>query len=244
MSDRKPLVIVLSRNYSTGLGVIRSLGAAGYTVDLIASVKKKGSAVIASSSKYVRKSVEVLSTKIQGDDGEGIIRALLSYSGEKDRKKVLFPVDDFTASVVAENRELLKEDFAFPDLTGDAPLDLVRYMDKTVQARIASSCGLDVPLQTTVSLRDDIELGDDIAYPCFVKPLQSITGQKMEMGVFDSKEALYAHLRGMKEFYSDRSVLLQEYLDIEKEYDICGVCLDRQVIIPAVIEKTRAIILC
>ena len=100
MSDRKPLVIVLSRNYSTGLGVIRSLGAAGYTVDLIASVKKKGSAVIASSSRYVRKSVEVLSTKIQGDDGEGIIRALLSYSGEKDRKKVLFPVDDFTASVV------------------------------------------------------------------------------------------------------------------------------------------------
>ena len=239
MSDRKPLVIVLSRNYSTGLGVIRSLGAAGYTVDLIASVKKKGSAVIASSSRYVRKSVEVLSTKIQGDDGEGIIRALLSYSGEKDRKKVLFPVDDFTASVVAENREILKEDFVFPDLTDDAPLDLVRYMDKTVQARIASSCGLDVPLQTTVSLRDDIELGDDIAYPCFVKPLQSITGQKMEMGVFDSKEALYAHLLGMKEFYSDRSVLLQEYLDIEKEYDICGVCLDRQVIIPAVIEKTR-----
>ena len=56
---------------------------------------------------------------------------------------------------------------------------------------------------------------------------------------FDSKEALCAHLRGMKEFYSDRSVLIQEYLDIEKEYDICGVCLDREVIIPAVIEKTR-----
>ena len=37
-----PLVLVLARNYSTGLSVIRSLGAAGYTVDLIASAYKKG----------------------------------------------------------------------------------------------------------------------------------------------------------------------------------------------------------
>ena len=46
----KPLVIVLSRNYSTGLGIIRSLGAAGYTVDMVASTKKKGSSIIASCS--------------------------------------------------------------------------------------------------------------------------------------------------------------------------------------------------
>ena len=73
MSNLKPLIIVLSRNYSTGLGVIRSLGAAGYDVDLIASVKKKGSSVIASSSKYVRNSKEVLTRNIQGDAGNELI---------------------------------------------------------------------------------------------------------------------------------------------------------------------------
>ena len=237
-NGQEPLVIVLSRNYSTGLGVIRSLGAAGYTVDLIASVKKRGSAVIASSSKYVRKSVEVLSTKIQGDDGEGIINALLSYVSE-DRKKVIFPVDDFTAAVVAGNRERLSRDFLFPDMLGEDRVPLVKYMDKVIQAGIAEGHGLSVPRHWIVSIEGDIKLCDDIKYPCFVKPLQSISGQKTEMGRFDSADELLGHLENMKDYYSDRSVLVQEYLDIEAEYDLCGVCLDREVIIPALIEKTR-----
>ena len=45
---KKPLIVVLSRNYSTGLSVIRSLGTAGYTVDLIASAVKEGKSVVAS----------------------------------------------------------------------------------------------------------------------------------------------------------------------------------------------------
>ena len=35
-------VVVLSRDLATGLSVVRSLGAAGHTVDLIASVGKSG----------------------------------------------------------------------------------------------------------------------------------------------------------------------------------------------------------
>ncbi|MDQ9831141.1 hypothetical protein RFX70_20360, partial [Acinetobacter baumannii] len=65
MNNEKPLVIVLSRNYSTGLGVIRSLGQAGFDVELIASTKKRGSSIIASSSKYVSHMIEVVSPKIQ-----------------------------------------------------------------------------------------------------------------------------------------------------------------------------------
>ena len=45
------LVVVLSRNYSTGLSVIRSLGEAGYTVDLIASALKEGRSLAISKSK-------------------------------------------------------------------------------------------------------------------------------------------------------------------------------------------------
>ena len=67
---------MLSRNYSTGLGVIRSLGAAGYPVELIASTRKKGSSVIASGSKYVRRTTEVLTPNIQGDSGSGLLAAL------------------------------------------------------------------------------------------------------------------------------------------------------------------------
>ena len=43
----------------------------------------------------------------------------------------------------------------------------------------------------------------------------------------------------MQDFYADREVLIQEFLHIDKEYDLSGVCLDQEIIIPALIEKTH-----
>ena len=108
MKDNKPLVVVLSRNYSTGLSVIRSLGAAGYTVDLVASAYKPGTSRIASSSKYVRKSVEVVSAKVKEGEGDtGLLDELLKYAGQNEQKPVIFPTDDYTTSVMDQNREVL-----------------------------------------------------------------------------------------------------------------------------------------
>lgn len=238
MENSKPLVIVLSRNYSTGLGVIRSLGAAGYTVDLIASTKKKGSSVIASSSKYIRNSVEVLTRNIQGDEGKGLINELMKYADVYEEKKVLFPVDDFTTSVIDQNRDILKPYFYMPGtVEGNEPVH--RLMDKVIQGKLARKFGIITPAETLVSLRGEVVLSDDIIYPCFVKPLQSVTGHKTEMAVCQDKEELKKHLYKMQEFYKDRDVLVQEYLSIDREYDLSGVCLDQKVIIPAVIEKIR-----
>lgn len=239
MHNSKPLVIVLSRNYSTGLGVIRSLGVAGYTVDLIASTKKKGSSVIPASSKYVRKSTEVLSKQIQGDDGSGIITEILKYKGAYEQKPVLFPADDFTASIIATNQDLLKDDFYMPSVLGDNPKSLVQAMDKSFQLQAARGAGLNVPRQWSIDLENKIEIPTDIEYPCFVKPLQSVSGMKSEMAAVNSPVELKAHLEKMKSFYSHRAVAVQEYLHIAKEYDISGLCLDQKVIMPALIEKTR-----
>lgn len=239
MNDPNVLAIVLSRNYSTGLGIIRSLGSAGYTVDLIASVRKKGSSVIASCSRYVRRSHEVMAEFTQGDPGTGIIDVLMEYEDSSFEKKVIFPADDFTASVVDANREMLKKHFTIPEVTGDSGLSVSDLMDKSCQSRLAEKAGLDVPTEWIVSLRDDIYVPEDIICPCFVKPLQSITGQKKEMCVCYDADQLMSRLKEMKDFYGDRSVLIQEYLDIDMEYDLSGVCLENEVIIPAVIEKIR-----
>ena len=239
LSDSNVLIIVLSRNYSTGLGIIRSLGSAGYTVDLIASVRKKGSSVIASCSRYVRRSCEVMADFTQGDPGTGILDALREYEDSTFDKKVIFPADDYTASVVDANRDMLKKHFIIPDITGTVRWSVSDVMDKSFQSRMAAEAGLAVPMEWMVSLRDDMFIPEDIVYPCFVKPLQSITGQKKEMCVCRDEEQLLTHLKEMKDFYDDRSVLIQEYLDIDREYDLSGVCLDQDVIIPAVIEKIR-----
>ena len=235
----KPLVIVLSRNYSTGLGVIRSLGAAGYTVDLIASTKKKGSSIIASSSKYVRNSVEVITPKIQGDNGTGLVDEILKYAEAHEEEKVLFPVDDFTTSIVDQNRELFKPYFSMPGTVGEQPLSVKKLMDKTVQTNLAQKAGLRTPEEMLISLKEEVCVPMGVKYPCFVKPLQSISGQKTEMAACRNEAELVKHLCKMREYYADREVLVQEYLAIDKEYDLSGVCVDQQIIIPAVIEKTR-----
>jgi len=238
MNKTKPLVIVVSRNYSTGLGVIRALGSAGYTVDLIASTKKKGSSVIASSSRYVRNSVEVISHKIQGDSGEGILDQLMKYSG-REKKPVVFSVDDFTTTVIDNNRELLEQHFILPGIAGGRNGDLVRFMNKTVQSELARSFEINVPLEWVIKLNGRIVIPEDVVYPCFVKPLFSAEGRKDEMAVCETLKELETHLKRMQEFYENREVLVQEYLDITKEYDLSGVCLDQEVIIPAIIEKTK-----
>lgn len=240
MDNSKPLVIVLSRNYSTGLGVIRSLGSAGYQVDLVASTKKKGSSIIASSSKYVHRSIEVLSQKIQGDRGEDIIEVLKEYEKEYDGNKVLFPADDFTAKVVAFHQDALKGGFVMPGIISEADHTFRDAMKKSFQAKLAKEAGLLTAEEWVVSLREEeITLPEDVSYPCFVKPLQSVSGSKSEMRRCDSAEELANHLQKMKEFYSDRKVLVQEYLEIDKEYDLSGVCIDQEIIIPGLIEKTR-----
>lgn len=235
----KPLVVVLSRNYSTGLGVIRSLGSAGYAVDLIASVKKTGSSVIASGSKYVRKCTEVFAENIYEDSGESLLEALMEYAGNEKIKPVLFPTDDFTASIVSENHKLLAQHFSLPHVREGEAFSITDAMDKTFQSDLARRIGIATPAEWKISLRGKIEIDDELRYPCFVKPLQSVTGHKTEMRACESEEELYDHLLRMKERYTDREVLVQEYLTIDKEYDLSGVCVDQQIIIPAIIEKTR-----
>ena len=230
-------IIVLSRNYSTGLGVIRSLGSAGYSVDLIASTKKKGSSVIASSSRYVKHAEEVQSPKIQGDDGETIIQTLLKKNLQSSSKTILFPTDDFTANVIAKNAERLSEKYLMPFVNKDRDFTISEVMDKSFQSRLAEKCGLKVPEEWVISLSTEIKLPENIIFPCFVKPLQSVSGRKDEMKICQNKKELITHLNKMQLFYSDRSVLIQKYLYTVCEYDLSGVCIDQRVIIPAVIKK-------
>lgn len=239
MKNSNPLVIVLSRNYSTGLGVVRSLGVAGYTVDLIASVKKRGSSVIISSSKYIRNSVEVLDAKIQGSVGQGVVDEIMKYAdAEYEKKPVLFPADDFTATIVSNNHELFDNYFLIPHIA-NGQYSLNDAMDKAFQSSLAKQVGISVAREWVVDLNGNISLPSDVTYPCYVKPCKSVDGSKAEMACCNSNDELLLHLKSMKEFYSNRTVVIQEYLKIDKEYDLSGVCLNQQIIIPAVIEKTR-----
>lgn len=241
-SEEKPLVVVLSRIYSTGLAVVRSLGSAGYPVDYIGNCHKEGASLIAAQSKYINNSVEVVSRKVDGGNDTLVMAELLKYRKLKKpgERIVLFPTDDYTASVMDSNRDRLKRIFVMPGITDGSEGLMMHKMRKAVQSKMAAESGLNVPAEWIVSLREkDIALPDGIIYPCFVKPIESITGYKREMKLCQSENALRDHLMMLRRRYADRDVLVQEFLEIDQEIDMSGICFDQDVFIPAIIRKTH-----
>ena len=238
MENNKPLIVVLSRNYSTGLSVIRSLGIAGYTVDLIASANKEGQSSAIGSSRYINNYIEVLADKVKADGDDELLAELLKYKEMYDNKPVLFPTDDYTTSVMDLNRGVLDDIFIMPKVAGGAAGDLKHLMDKSVQSRVAAEAGINVPAEWVISLRDkEIQIPEDVVYPCYCKPLESSLGYKQEMAVCRNRSELLSHLSVLRGKYSDRSFLVQEYLEIDEEIDLEGVCLDQEIILPAIIWK-------
>ena len=231
-------VVVLSRNYSTGLSVIRSLGTQGYTVDLVASAPKEGASSFIAASKFVRNSYEAVSKKVKDEDDTELVEILKTYENENGERYVLIPTDDYTASVMDAHKEELESTFLMPGIVGGRPGSLIHMMDKSVQGEIARKVGITTPEEWVVSLREEEpEIPSDMLYPCFVKPLGSIGGYKQEMARCDSPEELKEHLLKMKESFSNRSVLVQKFINIDKEYDIEGVCIDDEIILSGVIYK-------
>ncbi len=240
MQKEAPQVVVLSRNYSTGLGVIRSLGIAGYTVDLISNeAKRSWGTEIAAASKYIRHTTTVLSRKANDGKDGALLHALFQYKELNGPRPVLFPCDDYTASIMDLNRSRLKDIFIMPGIVNGEDGSLVARMDKSYQSLLAEAAGLPVPKEWVVSLQHSIRIPTDMVYPCFCKPLSSVSGFKTEMAICESRSELLSHLRKLRKRSNNRAILIQEYLDIRQEIDFSGVCLDQEIIIPAIIHKSE-----
>ena len=227
-----PRIVVITYSISTSLGVIRSLGAAGYTVDCFFITLRVGESKTVALSKYVKKT-----TEFYGRKDDEVIEKLREEYKDRDRKCVLFPADDYCASLIDRYKDRLSTFFYMPYIVGKGQGAITYLMDKMVQSRLALECGLPVAREWSISLKNDIMISEDIVYPCYVKPLTSVSGRKTEMGKCSGEEELMKKLLLMKERDSDRLVLVQEYLDIEQEYAMSGVCADQEVVLPAIVKK-------
>ena len=230
---QKPEIVVLGKNYSTALGVIRALGREGYPITLVYVTGKKGGSHIASASRYVRRTVEQLGRK----DGE-LVERLVELAGENDGQKVLFPTDDYTASLIDQHRDALAAHYVMPYLEGGGQGSVTRQMDKMVQIARAEEYGLRTAATWEIDLRpDEIVIPDDVVFPCFCKPAVSARGLKREIGMCETREALTEKLYRLQRAMRGRTVLVQEMLTIEEEYSISGVCLGETVVLPALLKK-------
>lgn len=230
-------VVVMGRNYTSRLGMIRAAGMIGCEVHVIktqnrTNVKDK----IDSYSKYVKSFYT-----IDESNEKALIKLLhqkFSYSGEKT---VLLPTDDPTASIIDRHQEELKEHFLFPHIN-HKPGAVIRFMDKGLQKELAKAAGLPVAQGWTVDFdgqRYVVPAG--VVFPCFVKPQVSLKGAKKFMKKCNTREELEAYLREIATAQTGKneycSLLLEQFINIEKEYDVPGFAYNQKVIIPAFIEK-------
>ena len=220
-------IIIIGRNYTSRLGMIRAVGMAGYDVTVIKTNGNKSKDIDA-YSKYVKAYLYA-----REPDRKKLLEVLMSLKSEKG-KSIIIPVDDYAASTIDDNIDLLKDFFLFPNVNMISGA-INKLMDKDYQKDLVSNAGLNVAEGWTIEVKNGkYELPKDVKYPCFPKPQISFMGNKRCMKRCNTEQELKAVLDEVAAL-RDCPILIEQYIEIEKEYATLGFCDGTHVIIPAVI---------
>ena len=232
--------IVMGRNYTSILGMLRCAGEAGCEITVIRTVRKMPKEKktkwslpqVEAKSRYVEKYLYATEP-----DSEGLVQLLMDQCRAKDGKVILLPTDDFTASVTDLNRDLLKEYFLFPHVE-ERQGGIVQLMDKEQQKRWASAAGMNVVDSWKIEYTDEgYAIPDGLPFPLFVKPEFSYLGRKGQIARCETMEDL-KQLCGRIAQNECCPLLAERFIRIEKEYGVVGFSDAKQVVTPILIEKT------
>lgn len=213
-------VIVFGNDHTNSVGVIQSLGQAGYkSIGLLFG----GRSNFVSSSKYTK---GVITAK----GAQECIEKLLKNIPTNNGKTPIIACCDTAALILEQNADRLKEYFVFEYATNYS----IEYLSKKEnQVRLATESGFNVP--KSWNLRDSKRIPIDITYPCILKPLVSCEGAKSDIRVCKTREELEKNLNSLA--YT-KNVLLQQYIDRDYEISILGCGLKSgQCVIPVVENK-------
>lgn len=187
--------IVLGLYGPNGLGVVRSLGQENIPVNGF----HRGDAFPHSIySKYIS-SANIVKNE------EELLEKLIKFGERQDKKGVVFCTGDDYTLFVEENFQELNRYFHVPFSEYGPIKDIV---DKTKVLEIGQKAGFTIPKHAKLSEEKVFE----IEYPVFIKPINSVVGNKNDMGIVQTKKQL-------KEM---RKKLLTKYGDLEVETFIPG----------------------
>ena len=224
-------VVIIGHGYLSRLALIRSLGKAGYDVTVI--VTMYGDVNITRPldcySKYVS---EVYYCNAR--DNDGLIKILQEHCECAGQKVVIIPDSDWSASIVDKNRDILKEHFLFPHINEKDVL-VSGLMDKELQKQLAREVGLNVPGTTALNITNGhIPDLNQIHYPCFTKALTTMGGGKQWFrrcnNATELRMALASFAKG-----GNADILVEDFIEIEKEYAVVGLTDGENIFIPGVI---------
>lgn len=226
-------VVVIGHGYTSRLSIIRSVGMAGYEVDVVViyyGKKEIGTKPIDCYSKYVKKVLYSPS----GNE-EALVQLLQTTYSDCERKPILVPESDFAVKALDANLDRLSPQFILPSINNITGA-VVEWMDKQKQKERARAVGLAVAECTRISIVDgNYSIPEGIKYPCFPKP---VDGGKKGLGRCDDKKALDKTLHYMATI-RNMDVLVEDYLSIDKEYALVGFSDGQEVYIPAILHNEQ-----
>lgn len=226
-------VIVIGSNYSTALGTVRAVGMAGFGVRLLSTTQE--CADIIRGSRYIVKTV------ICEDAYEPIFRGLEELRGD-DGVIPVIPTNDSSAMLLDQHAEALAAHYRFPNVR-HTPGELVALMDKLKQKQLAKACGLPVAEGRTYPASEQ-GLGEALSeatYPCVTKAIASAEciGAKDLFRICQSSRDLEEILR-MAIDKKCTYILVEQLLEVEKEYATYGLAWDGKVAMPACVDTWRS----
>ena len=204
-------VILIGGDHYNGLSLVRLFGKKGlHPYGII--VGEKAETGFLKESKYWEKVWTIT-------DDSDIVGVLLNNFKAEDLKPVLIPWSDGAASAIDNSMDLLEQHFIIPSISRRQSL-LYEMMDKGRQVEFAHACGLRIAESYEIDLDKEWDVSK-IGFPCIGKPIVSCEGDKKDIKKIDGRSDLESYLNSLKNKGYHR-ILLQEYVKIEKEYDIEG----------------------
>ena len=231
---------IIGHGFTSRLALIRSLAELGCEITVIVMVFHdrlgrllhfEGGRPVDCCSRYISGFLYCA-----GQKEEALIELILSKCVRFGQKTILIPDSDFSAAAIDRHQERLREHFLFPHIH-HTPGAVEHWMHKTVQKALAAELGLNVTRGCTVQVRGGAyEMPAEVRYPCFTKPLATISGGKGFLRRCDDEAALRRVLDGVAQKFPDTDVLVEDFKPIDTEYAVVGFSDGENVVMPGIIE--------
>lgn len=232
----KQKVIIIGHGFSSRLSLIRAIGQMEGNYEIVVIVIVPNSVGQKKNIDCYSKYVDTIYYSVR-NDSEALFRLLSEKCKSQGCKSIIIPDGDFEALAIDKYKSQLQTDFLFPYILGNE--NSVEYwMDKLNQKNLAKEIGLPVANSVVLNVSNgSFSIPSEIRYPCFCKPLNTVSGGKGGMCRCDNDEQLKNALTTMvKERPHLEKVLVEDFINIEKEYAVVGVSDGDNICIPALLE--------
>lgn len=213
-------IVIIGTSHHNTLSMVRCFGMTGNKVDLI---------LYGCESSFVAASNMVERCHYAPSEEKAYILLLSLYADEAG-KPIIISCTDTIAAIVDANYDSLSLRFDFFNAGESGRVS--KFMDKSIQVRLAEKVGFKVPYTIPSSMPLDID--SYTGYPYLIKPLESKNGGK-KIVICNNEQELQ---KAVAEF-GNIPFLIQQFIKKDKEFVIVGLTVGGVSYIPACIEKHR-----